>query len=137
MRARWDSVSNVLKKQGYDVPALPSRCGVIIDCAGMPKIGVWIMPDNNTAGILEDFVSLLIPAGDLLLNEVDCSLDGIEAKKLNKYKDTHKAKARIHTWLAWQQEPGTPMGQAITKTYLDTNQQLCRSFVDWVNRLFN
>jgi hypothetical protein len=52
-------------------------------------------------------------------------------------KPIHKSKARIHTWLAWQEDPGTPMGLAITKSYLDTNQELCNLFVNWLNNLFN
>ena len=48
----------------------------------------------------------------------------------------HKSKAEIHTWLAWQEEPGTPMGQAITKQYLDTNKELAKKFIGWLDNLF-
>jgi hypothetical protein len=30
-------------------------------------------------------------------------------------------KAIIHTWLAWQKEPGKPLGTAITARFLDPN----------------
>ena len=52
-------------------------------------------------------------------------------------KEYHKSKAFIHTWLAWQEDPGTPMGLAITKKYLSTNDKvLCNSFIEWLNLLF-
>ena len=32
----------------------------------LPTAGIWIMPDNKTAGILEDFLRFLIPQPDAL-----------------------------------------------------------------------
>lgn len=95
------------------------------------------MPDNNNNGILEDFVAFLIPTGDKLLPEVDSALKNIEKKGLNMYKSIHHSKARIHTWLAWQEDPGTPMGAAVTKKYLTTTPPICKKFVDWLNALYN
>ena len=102
-------------------------------------IGVWIMPDNLQSGMLEDFVRYLIPENDLLYPFVDTVLAQIETDDIaNRYNpNVHRAKAFIHTWLAWQKDPGTPMGLALTKTYLDHNTALCLRFVDWLNRLFN
>lgn len=45
-------------------------------------------------------------------------------------------KANIHTWLSWQEEPGKPMGQAITKRYLDTSAPHAQQLIDWMRRLF-
>ena len=50
---------------------------------------------------------------------------------------SHKAKARIHTFLAWQEDPGTPMGLAITKKYLQADSDSCLPFIEWLNNLFN
>jgi hypothetical protein len=47
------------------------------------------------------------------------------------------AKALIHTWLAWQKEPGQPMGQAITAKALQSDTAIAAKFVDWLNQLFN
>ncbi|WP_367881111.1 DUF3226 domain-containing protein [uncultured Duncaniella sp.] len=49
----------------------------------------------------------------------------------------HREKARIHSWLAWQEIPGTPMGLAITKKYLSTEPPVCQAFIQWLNSLFN
>lgn len=46
-------------------------------------------------------------------------------------------KAMIHTWLAWQREPGRPMGLAITKRFLDPEAPSAMEFVAWVRRLFD
>ena len=51
-------------------------------------------------------------------------------------KKTLEYKARIHTWLAWHDEPGLPVGTAITSRILSTDNDLCQCFVDWLERLF-
>ena len=135
--SRWDSIKNIFDKAGYSMPDKPSKKGAIIKKHNLPTIGIWIMPDNDINGMLEDFVKYLIPANDDLLPEVEEVLLSIENKDLSRYKPIHKSKARIHTWLAWQETPGTPMGLAIEKTYLTTNNKLCKLFVEWINKLFN
>ena len=99
----------------------------------VPRIGIWIMPDNKIPGILEDFVKYLIPEDDSLR---DYSLQCVDNLPEKRFKDSYRSKAEIHTWLAWQEEPGTPMGLAVTKKYL-CNVDSARTFLDWLNRLFN
>lgn len=140
VQARWNSICNIVQNEGYAVPTSPSSDGVIIRGTGRnPDVGIWLMPDNTQTGILEDFVRYLIPQNDLLHPFVTQILAELEAQDFpNRYDPvTNRAKAFIHTWLAWQQDPGTPMGLALTKTYLDHNTELCLRFVAWLNRLFN
>jgi hypothetical protein len=135
--ARWASLKTIFAKSDFILPnELPSD-GLILEQNGV-KIGVWIMPNNNINGMLEDFTKFLIPDNDKLLPIVEETLDSIEAKNLNKYnKNLHKSKALIHTWLAWQEDPGTPQGLAITKKYLTTeNKELSDRFIGWIKRLF-
>jgi len=40
----------------------------------------------------------------------------------------------MHTWLAWQESPGSPMGQAIGKGDLDANAPAAVAFVAWLRR---
>ncbi len=137
INAKWDKLKNIFRKSGYTLPKHPLQSGTIVNKDNAPTIGIWIMPDNNTNGMLEDFVKQLVPKDDLLMDYVEESLNKIEAQGLNKYRAIHKAKAVIYTWLAWQETPGTPMGLAIKKTFLDTNDELCLKFVKWVNDLYN
>ena len=139
LSARWQSIKYHLESLGYDVPQTPTIGGTIIEGQERnPNFGIWLMPDNNAAGMLEDFVKYLVPENDInpLLKETDRILAEIEEGQLHKYNPIHKAKARIHTWLAWQEDPGTPMGLAITKSFLNTNSELCQQFVSWLNQLF-
>ena len=132
---RWEYVKNVLSNQGFKVPENLPQGGLILS-NGNVKMGVWIMPSNNTNGMLEDFVSFLIPQDDKLLPIVDTTLNKIENEKLNKYSLIHKSKAKIHSWLSWQEDPGTPMGLSITKRYLTTDNASCRQLINWLKKLF-
>lgn len=137
----WQAIRNVLGRSGFysGLPRVLPIDGLICkpDDAEQLIVGVWIMPDNRLDGMLEDFVAYMIPDGDKLLPEVEAVLKNLESNKLNQYKLTHHAKARMHTWLAWQDEPGVPMGTAITKRVLSTDGELCSRFVGWLCRLFD
>ncbi len=136
IRARWDGLRNRLRTAQYDAPNQPTQTGFILSLPNRPRIGVWVMPDNQLPGVLEDFVGYLIPQNDRLKPVAEKTLQSIEKKSLNLYKPTFRPKALIHTWLAWQETPGMPMGQAITAQVLQHNQPLASRFVDWLKNLF-
>ncbi len=134
--AQWQSLRDIFQKSGFSFPPNIPENGLILEEKGK-KIGVWIMPNNQTNGMLEDFVKFLIPENDSLLPKVERILTEIENENLNKYSAIHKPKALIHTWLAWQEESGKPMGVAITARYLASeNKELCQKFIDWIRKLF-
>ncbi len=131
MSSRWDRVKSTLSRVGFSIPKEFPRTGLILHHNNGQKAGVWIMPDNRTAGMLEDFISFLVPENDQLLPVVDAVLDDIEAQQLHRYSSGHKSKARIHSWLAWQEDPGTPLGLSITKEYLTTDHTTCQNLTNW------
>ena len=135
LNKRWAYIRNLISNQGFKMPIdLPNDGLVLLN--GNIKVGVWIMPSNDTNGMLEDFVSFLVPPNDELLPIVDTTLNEIERQKLNKYALIHKSKARIHSWLSWQEDPGTPMGFSITKRYLTTDNENCKQLINWLKILF-
>jgi hypothetical protein len=133
---RWHEVKGRLEQAGYHLPSHSVRGGTILRQPGLPVVGIWLMPDNVSSGMLEDFLKYLIPEGDLLLPEAERTLDKLEMERINGYKHVHRAKSLLHTWLAWQDSPGMPIGVAITHSYLDTNSDLGYEFVEWLRELF-
>jgi hypothetical protein len=133
--ARWQSLRDKLMRSGYTVPDAPESGGTIIEQAELPIVGIWLMPDNTIRGMLEDFMSLLIPAGDILWPIAQDIVLEVVAKE-RRFPQTQEMKANMHTWLAWQEEPGKPMGQAITKRYLDANAPQAQKLVKWIRKLF-
>lgn len=137
--ARWDAIKNRLRGAGFDnVPEIPDLSGTVllppVDTL-LPRVGVWLMPDNSLAGILEDFLAFLVPPDDPLFLHVNESMACIPAE-CKRYDELNFAKAKIHTWLAWQAEPGRPLGQAITSRYLDANLPTADKFSIWISRTF-
>ncbi len=137
IKSRYLSLKSLLSTQGIELPdELPDE-GIIETHERNLKIGLWIMPNNNLNGMLEDFISFLVPDEDKLLPIVNSTLQEIENQKLNKYSLTHKSKTVIHSWLSLQEDPGTPMGLGITKRYLTTDQETCLKLINWLKNLYN
>lgn len=138
---RWNQISRILQKakEPYQIPSQPDPLGTIIASAGdkTPRLGFWLMPNNQLTGKLEDFVGYLIPTDDNLAPAVEHSLQHIEQNQWQKYAEKERIKATIHTWLAWQEEPGIPMGRAITRKFLTPNTPTSGQFANWLTNLFS
>ncbi len=136
LAARWQSVKAILRNAGYtNVPDVPMPEGTVIVEEGRIIFGIWLMPDNQLPGELEHFAQFLVKADDKLwVRANQCILDIPETDRLFTASDT--IKAHVHTWLAWQSEPGKPMGQAITKKYFDANAPHAVQLIAWIRRLF-
>jgi hypothetical protein len=93
------------------------------------------MPDNQTKGILEDFLRFLVPTGSLLFDHVKSSVATIPVGE-QRFSQLAEPKAIIHTWLAWQKEPGKPLGTAITARYLDPDVAQVDVLATWLKQLF-
>ena len=136
VQSRWASLRDRLVKAGYaGVPDDPDPDGTIVEAEDLPKLGVWLMPDNLTGGMIEDFMTFLIPAGDALFEHAKTVIAGLPATPA-RFPANRSTKALIHTWLAWQVEPGKPMGQAITKKFFAAEGPQFDSFLSWMKRLF-
>lgn len=134
---RWDEIVHQLRSAGFDPPLDMVSTGTIIisSSGGGPRVGIWLMPDNGTAGQLEDFIQGLIPNGDriwpLAANYIDTIPNGDR-----KFKPQKVQRARIHAWLAAREEP-RKMGAAIRARDLDANAQPATEFMMWLRRLFD
>ena len=135
--ARWQSLRGRLIQSGYNaVPITPAPDGTLIQQEDKHMVGVWLMPNNTLPGMLEDFVSFLGATSDPLWIIAENCLNEI-SEGHRRFIPNHRIKAHIHTWLAWQKDPGTPLGLAITKRYLDADALHAQQLMDWVRRLFD
>ena len=139
--ARWNALRNIFARfGGEDMPHSPATEGTIITLT-QPyrtlKVGVWLMPDNQVPGILENFVSFLIPDNEASLwqRAIEC-VDKIPETQRH-FPEVALPKAQLHTWLAWQQEPGQPLGLAITARYLNADAPYASNLINWVRRVFD
>ena len=86
--------------------------------------------------MLEDFIAALAKPDDALMKKSEDVLTELETEGIQKYKPVHRSKAKIHTYLAWQDVPGRPMGQAITANILNSNSDVAVKFVKWLKEMF-
>jgi hypothetical protein len=136
LQSRWEALRNILVQGGYtDFPLRPNEAGTIVEQKGK-RIGVWIMPDNAAKGMLEDFVGLLVPPGDVLWAFAQTCVDEVIAKDC-RFPLVHRSKALIHTWLAWQEKPGDPLGLSIRSSRLNPGAPIAEPLINWLRRLFD
>jgi len=133
---RWSRITSTLQKAGIKMADSPAQEGLIFPGIDHErKVGVWLMPDNNQMGKLEDFLSTLIPSGDCCWEYADQVTK--KAKDLGApFMAKDSLKARIHTWLAWQEKPGVPFGTAINAAYFKHDSPVAIRFVNWFRKLF-
>jgi hypothetical protein len=119
-----------------DIPEQMPHGGLVVSNVHQ-RLGLWIMPDNNSAGYLEGFLAGLIPANsqELWAHAIE-SANNAKARLGAPYREIHAVKAHFYTWLAWQDTPGRPPGETIKKGHLDARAASVRTFVEWFLRLY-
>lgn len=135
LAGRWASIKAKLAPQGYSLPPEPAESGTIIQSeTDLPRLGFWLMPNNRITGMLEDFCNEMI--SETMLTTVEKCLDIAIADGCTTFKATHRSKAIVHTFLAWQDEPGKPLGQAVKARLLHSDTVTAQRFVQWMIDLF-
>lgn len=136
LTCRWQQIQDRLAQAGLNPPESPDQHGTIIQgISPHQKIGIWLMPNNMDPGKLEDFLKTLIPDNDKCWPYAKQATE--QAKKLGaNFKEIDTIKAEIHTWLAWQAEPGKPFGTALNAKYFEHDSPEALAFIAWFKRLF-
>lgn len=136
---RYNQASAVLSRLGIRLPTEPVLGGLILDMNtggyAVNRFGLWLMPDNLQRGRLEDFVAALIPDHDRVWPHAENAT--AQAISLGApLSQNDRLKGQLHSWLAWQNDPGLPFGSAIDRTILSKDPEIARAFVAWFRRLF-
>ena len=135
----WNSIRNRLLRSDLrfegpgsndDIPVGIKKEGLILNTK--PRIGVWIMPNNEGEGEVEDFIINLISSSDKIWELADeyiekaCSIDSTIKKK---------SKAKLYSWLA-ACDPNRQPGAALDVSRLNWDNENWKNFESWAKRLF-
>ena len=132
----WAAAASRLREVGVQAPNEIPAGGFVGESKKFgTRVGVWLMPDNRRAGALEEFLADLVSEDDPLLPHARDSMR--KARLLGaRFSDADTGKALLHTWLAWQKEPGRPYGVAIKARYLRDDSDAARRLVAWLGSVF-
>ena len=134
---RWQQICGRLNPLGIQTPESPPAAGFIQDLDSFRvRVGVWLMPDNKQDfGKLEHLLRALVPNGDVLISHAEKST--VEASALGaSFSEKDRIKAVLHSWLAWQQEPGRPYGTALKARFFEADVAVAQTFVNWFKMVY-
>ena len=127
---RWQSIRDKLIRSDleFELPKTPCHCGTVQEF-GDQVIGIWVMPDNQKSGVLEDFVTELIPKDDVW--ELAC--DFVE-RAMDKGIPINESKSQVYAWLSIV-APGIQMGTAFKANKLEFDTTNYKNFENWIKAL--
>ncbi|MDZ8085405.1 MAG: DUF3226 domain-containing protein [Nostoc sp. DedQUE12b] len=135
--ARWTSIRNACLPSIPDIPEEISEAGLIHVTKNGIKFGIWIMPDNQMRGMLESFLGYMIRDESETIWQYAQEVAQEAKSKGASFKDSYLDKAKIYTWLAWQEEPGRQLHQAIKYEILNSQHPKVQTFLIWFKNLYN
>lgn len=134
IQERYNQIKLKLNKYKTLPKTLP-KDGLVITETDLPKLGIWIMPNNQDNGALEEFYLEL--ATNIDTDFIDKVITEAETKGLTSFKSQHRNKAIMHTYFAWQDKPNAPLYSAVNKIALNNNHEIAKNFKNWLEKLFN
>jgi hypothetical protein len=133
---RWQSIRSASLKSIPDMPEVLPEDGLIHTTPTGIQFGIWIMPDNKMRGMLETFLTYMIPTDSEALWQFAQAVTNESKAKGAVFTDHHLDKANIYTWLAWQNPPGRQLHQAIMEHILQPNHPNAQRFITWFKTLY-
>lgn len=135
-QGRYESVRNLCLGTFPGLPNEIPAAGLITENEDQKRFGLWIMPDNISAGTIETFLRYLVPEDSAALWE-HAIASVTTAKTLGaSCRERHIPKANLYTWLAWHDEPGQSAGTALMRKVLDPHSPNSAAFVKWFRDLY-
>lgn len=134
---RRQQLMELLTEKGFEIPDASSEIhtGEIFSHPTGAKIGIWIMPNHNNDGMIEDlFLNSIKPEQQPLLDYVKQSID--QLGDLKQFQSHRNSKAELATWLAWQADPGISPSYAYYKNLFDKNSVQFQALTNWLERVF-
>lgn len=136
---RYNQVTNELKKYNYTIPVYaPKNDGhIFTNNEGMPNVGLWIMPNNESDGMLEDLIICSVKSEQQknLLDHATTSVNALPVTLFNI--KIHLQKALTNTLLSWQKYPGSGLSSAIRDNIIDLECAEMKNLCSWLSIVFN
>ncbi|QTR49068.1 DUF3226 domain-containing protein [Candidatus Thiothrix anitrata] len=130
-------VTDSLGQVEFSADTTPSEIyqGEIFTHQSGAQIGLWIMHDHSTDGMLENFLIDAVKTEQQQLLLTACNtVKNLGEQQL--FKPAHELKAHLSTWLAWQDPPGISTAYAYYKSLFDKEHPNIKALTSWLTRVF-
>jgi hypothetical protein len=122
----FSSVRDALSSAG-----LPAPAGHNQPAGSAPRVQVWIMPDGNRPGMLEDLCMAAVQTDPAY----PCVEAFFECLRTNACLPGSLAKARAHVWLASRPEPDRRLGEAAERDYWPWDDSAFQPIVNFLRSI--
>ena len=133
LNRRWNQLRSRFDEENVSIRADPDPGGTILNLEDCPRIGIWVMPDNQSSAELEDFVREMIPSDDPVWPRSQRYVAEIPVEH-RRFRPGKLLRAQLYAWLATREIPGR-MGAAIGAGDLDAGAANSTTFVNWLRKL--
>lgn len=136
---RWKQLTDCLAKHEYRIPSNPPKLpnlGSIFRHPDLPHVGLWLMPDHKSNGMLEDLIRQAFRKSDpqeALLQYAQTCVDRLPLRLFSQF---HQTKAVVFAFLAWQKRPGQTLDITINGDLIDLSSPGIKGFINWLNNVF-
>ena len=138
---RWSNIVNQFSEPDdklpipVSIPESPDPSGTVIEQGGsLPRVGIWVMPDNKSPGDLETFAIAMVPEEDEVWPLARTYIDGVPEDRSERFSD-RVDRATLYAWIATGKKPPY-LGLAVKNDELDWQAPNCHAFIAWLERLF-
>ena len=134
---RRAQIIEILEENGFSITEQPTQAGEgeLFSHPSNAEVGLWIMPDHFSDGMIEDlFISAIEESGHELLQHTKTTINNLGDLKL--FGEHHNNKAKLATWLAWQKEPGISASYAHHKRLFNQQHPGFIALQNWLKRVF-
>jgi hypothetical protein len=129
-----EKITSIVQIAGFERDN-ENQAGIIFnnpDSSG--SFGLWVMPDNQNEGMLEDWIKNCIVDTELTLFQQ--ATNTLQQLTNRKFPDHLLSKAEVATWLAWQKKPGHGIYSVIKDDLLDLEHPLFKELERWLIKVF-
>ncbi len=134
---RRSQLTSILQDKGFIISDTPEQenIGEVFKHPSGAEIGIWIMPNHFSDGMIEDlFISTIFSNQHTLLNHAKDTISNLG--ELKTFAKHHEAKAHLSTWLAWQKEPGISPSYAYYQGLFEKDHPNFLALTTWLTRVF-
>lgn len=129
-RSAFQSICSHLKKNGFPVPKTMSEV-----TEGHPQCGIFIMPDNESGGMLESLCLESIQ-NQVILEAIDQYMRAVEKNDAEMYGKLNQPKSRILTYLAGRHPYSNTVGLGAVQGHFDFSHECFDCVKHFLNRLY-